>query len=178
MPGPPPKPAHLRQRTNKRPTTRPAPHLVVVDGAKFETPEIPAKLAGQRPLKVTEQAWDGYWADPVARAAGLADMPAVVRWVTLIDELERTLREYRKERLVTGSMGQVVLSPLWSASKGILVEIRQLEDRLGMSPMARLRLQIDASTAAQSIDQANAAIGFGDDIDEVDEDDPRLGLAT
>jgi hypothetical protein len=68
-----------------------------------------------------------------------------------------------------------VLNPLLKHVAALDGEIRQLEDRFGLTPLARLRLGVTFGEAHRSLADLNRAL-----IEEVDgdvEDDPRTELA-
>lgn len=118
-------------------------------------------------LKLTRQLWSDYWRSALALVVQLGtDMPAVRRLFTLYDERERAYRAYRKERLVLGSEGQRVLNPLGRQMCRFDAEIRQLEDRLGLTPRSRLQLGIVYGEAKGSLDEINRSL-------EIDDQDPR-----
>ena len=70
-----------------------------------------------------------------------------------------------------GSQGQPVLNPLGRQLSSSDAESRQLEDRFGLTPMARLRLGVQIGTAARSLDDLNRQLDH-DDQDKTE--DPRL----
>ncbi len=71
--------------------------------------------------------WETVWASPMAAVWLPADVPALVRLALLME-----------------------LSFLGEASAALLGEIRQLEDRFGLSPLARRRLQWEVDQAGGS----------------------------
>lgn len=110
--GPPPKPAAQRRRRNKAP----APvRLSAEASAKRKTPTLPGAA---RYSKATRAWWATVWASPMAAVWLEADVPALVHLAGLVDLL---------------GQGEVTAM--------VLAEIRQLEDRFGLSPLARRRLQ-------------------------------------
>lgn len=74
--------------------------------------------------KETRSWWSTMWSSPMAAAWLDADVPGLVRLASLVEVVH------------TGK-----------ASAGVLAEIRQLEDRFGLSPLARRRLQWEVSQA-------------------------------
>ena len=125
-------------------------------------------------LKITKTAWDSYWQSPMTVVVRIdADLPDLVRLFTLMDERERAYRGYRKERLIEGSTGQRVINPLARAMVSFDAEIRQLSDRFGLTPKARLHLGIDMGRARKGLADVNAELD--DDEDETIED-PRAAL--
>ncbi len=151
------KPAERRQG-------RHATDLGVVTALPLKSPVAPARL-----LKSTRSQWESFWVSPMASAVNVAsDRPALDRLFTLYDERERAYRGYRKQRVVVGSMGQPVLNPLGKLLQTYDAEIRQLEDRFGMSPKARLNLGATVASTARSLDDLNRR------LEHDDEDDPRV----
>jgi P27 family predicted phage terminase small subunit len=116
-------------------------------------------------LKVTRDNWNSYWSSRLAQSVDASDMPAIIRLFTMHDERERAYRAYRKERLVLGSKGQMVISPLARVMTTLDAEIRQMEDRLGMTPKARAQLGISFTEAVKSMSQLNAALEVDDEVD-------------
>ena len=129
----------------------------LVDIEAYKKREIP-QFRG-RYLKNTKLWWDAFWSSDLATAIDTkSDQSAVYRLATLIDERERIYKTAKKDRLVTGSKGQVVLNPLYSALLKIDAEIRQLEDRLGMNPKARVSLGIQIGQMKKSLADLNASL--------------------
>ncbi len=129
----------------------------VVDIGAYKKRDIP-KLKG-RYLKITKEWWEDFWNSDLATAIDhKSDQSAVYRLATLIDERERVYKQAKKERLVVGSQGQVVLNPLYSAMLKLDAEIRQLEDRIGMNPKARVSLGISIGQAKKSLSDLNAEL--------------------
>lgn len=71
-----------------------------------------------------------------------------------------------------GASGQPVVSPLQKVLVHLDGEIRQLEDRFGLTPLARLRLGIAIGDAARSLDDLNRLMEDSDD--DGDSFDPRI----
>jgi P27 family predicted phage terminase small subunit len=157
--GPTSKPPDRRQGHRDRTVVelRPAPEPA-------EAPEAPSRL-----LKVTREAWAAYWSAPVASVVDRrSDLPAIRRLFTLYDERERCYRSARTARVVAGSQGQPVLNPLYKHMTTLDAEIRQMEDRFGLTPASKGRLGI---TLAEAVDQWWRLLP--DDTDGDDTDDPR-----
>jgi hypothetical protein len=120
--GPAPKPAHLRQRTNKKAgiatLEAPAPDSV-------EVPEIPNPDARVwHPLTV--QAWQRAWESPMSSQWLATDADALGRLALLWDQF------YAKP------------------GPGVMAEIRLQEQRFGFSPLDRSRLQWEIKRAADT----------------------------
>jgi P27 family predicted phage terminase small subunit len=164
LPGPPPKPAQRRQGTARR-------DLGLVEAPAV--PDIPAPPRGL--LKTTREAWAAFWSSPVAAAVDrVSDLATLVRLFELRDERERCWRAVRSERLVLGSKGQPALNPLCRRVSTLDREITALEDRFGLSPLARLKLGVQFHEAARSLEELNRLLARADD----DEPDPRISSTT
>ena len=112
MPGPPPKPAGQRRRRNAAPSTVRLP----ASGREGRPPRWP--LAGSLPVEA-RALWRSLWATPQAAA-----------WERL--GWTRVVARYALVLLAAEAPG---------AAAAMLGEARQLEDRLGLSPMSMLRLR-------------------------------------
>lgn len=129
-------------------------------------------------LASTCQAWSDFWCSPVASTIVQgSDLPALTRMFHLSDELERCRREFRKQRIVEGSQGQMVINPLGPLMLAIAKEVRALEDRFGASVVSRLRLSIDLGSAQDSLEAMNLRMmatenGGTNDVDS----DPRSNV--
>lgn len=121
MPGPAPKPAHLRQRTNKVSTAATLPSEEV--SAKRPVPALPPR---ERQSEVWHprvvEWWRSVWTAPMA-AEYLG--PDILGGLHLLAELyQRLWAETESNRIVA-----------------IAAEIRQQEVRFGLTPIDRRRLQ-------------------------------------
>lgn len=126
MPGPPPKPEANRRRRNVVPQTVRLPS----EGRQGTPPEWPLS----RPTKIEQTVWAELWACPQA-----------VAWERL--GWNRTVARYCRF---------VVASEKKDATAGLLGEVRQLEDRLGLTPMSMLRLRweiVEDELAGQRADR-------------------------
>lgn len=146
MPGPTPKPDRQRHH-------RGAARPVVVSMASRPrlAPEPPDEL-----LAASVASWKRLWASPIAATYVESDIDALGRLYQLRDERIRASRAARQRRLVAGSKGQPRLSPLIAYIATLDTEIRQLEDRFGLTPRARLTLGITLGEAHRSLGELNA----------------------
>ena len=117
MPGPAPKPAHLRQRRNKKSgaATLPPP-----EDRKNKAPALqnPDK---RKFHKLTRQWWSRVWESPMAGEYLPTDIDGLARLAILIDNYYQ--------------------NPADKKAKEVLGEIRLQEARFGLSPVDRSRLQ-------------------------------------
>src|SRR5688572_5715888 len=115
MPGPPPKPSNLRQRTNRKAGSASITEIVALQDS--EAPGIPNPDARVwHPL--TLAAWAHAWASPMASQWLETDVDALGRWAILLDEFYKAPQDAK-----------------------IMAEIRLQEQRFGLSPLDRSRLQ-------------------------------------
>lgn len=122
-------------------------------------------------LKITRDAWATFWRSEVAQATREEHLPIAMRLFCLMDERERAYRSVREHgRLTQGSQGQPILNPLLRYIALCDAEIRQLEDRLGLSPRGMALLGGHFAQAHRSLDELNAQ----GDATEQDEEDPRV----
>lgn len=85
-----------------------------------------------------------------------SDHGALRRLFWLYDEVERLIEAIGLTgRVVEGSQGQPRANPLYKQVQEFQAEARQLEDRFGLSPKARLALGISMVEAAMSMDALN-----------------------
>ena len=155
-----PKPAERRQNRSKRDVG-----LIALDDATRPVPKPPTGLS-----KVSREAWTSLWSSALARTFEPAsDRPAIERLFVLRDERERAHKATRAHPFIVGSQGQQVLNPLFAHVSRLDAEVRQLEDRFGLTPRARLQLGITFGEAHRSLAELNAA--FMEQTD--DADDPR-----
>ncbi len=167
MPGPLPKKARQRQRSNT-----PTLGLVVAGG---DSGGIPLPAPDREWLVVTKNDWTELWKSSLAEAYNqTTDVPGVHRLFGLRDDRERYRRAVRKEPLVLGSKDQPVANPLAKFIGPLDTEIRQLEDRYGLNPASRLKLGITLGAAARSLDDLTRGLYGDQDEPEAEGVDPRL----
>ena len=155
-------PAHKKSAADRQRTNKPT----VVDIRAYRGHDIPPAPAGV--LKATEKWLEAFWGSELAAATLAAtDTPAVERLATLYDLRRRAYRSVAKSPLVEGSQGQEVLNPLARQMSAWDAEIRQLEDRFGLTPRSRLSLGLQLGAAKKTLEDLWAA----DDNSDVTETD-------
>ena len=137
MPAP-KKPVERRQRGARTKDVGTVVALAPVDqAAKYPMPD-----PGWLP-EVSE-AWHEFFCSPLSgpKVFKSTDMPALRRLFVYRDRLMHATQQFEEQPTAEGSMGQMVLSP-WAAEMHRLeAEIQKLEDRFGLTPLARLRLGV------------------------------------
>ncbi len=121
MSGPPPKPAHLRQRTNRK--------------AGAGVLQLPVQLSRRREIPnpdgrtwhaLTVESWDRAWASPMASQWLETDADALGRLAMLWDEFYQ------------------------NPDAKVMAEIRLQEQRFGLSPLDRSRLQWEVARGEEA----------------------------
>ena len=150
-----PMPKNHAKRAGHSPTTQ----LTVVAGGGFEWPKPERQW-----FKITRDSYEAFQSTDVASVVRVEDLPMVRRLFNLRDDHERLSRSARKTPLIPGSQGQLVENPLAKRADRIMGEITRLEDKLGLNPLARMRL------AVSTIDLANELAAGDDELQVIDVD--------
>jgi P27 family predicted phage terminase small subunit len=166
MPGPAPKRPENRSRVPR------GSSMTVLPGGlaepKIVPPPAPAKILGS-----TRRAWQAFWASPLAKHTIPTDHEALRRLFRLYDQRERYLIEGSKRTVSLGSTGQLVIHPLLKEVDAIDAKILTLEDRFGLSPMSRLKLQVTLGDASRSLEELNKLLATGTTVEDDEAEDPR-----
>lgn len=116
--GTPKPPGQRRRRNAEQAQWRALPF----EGRRGRPPALPRKRPAW--LKLTRDWWGAIWASPMATAWLPSDVPTLYRLARIMEADNRG-----------------------EATASLLAEARQLEDRFGLSPMARRRLQWEVANA-------------------------------
>ena len=137
------KPPHLRQG-NANPGPSAPVQVVPVDNV----PPAPAHLDRNAQL-----IWDEVWMAGGSFYEARTDSPTIERYASLQSRRIFIMAAIEKEGWLTlGSQGQEVLHPLARVLNEIEGKLVALEDRLGLSPQARMNLGISAAAAKSALD--------------------------
>jgi len=148
MGGSPKKPAERRQNVKTQDV-----------GVVVSAPGRPVPAADGAWREPTVERWVAFWGSPLASQVEPSDEGAFRRLFKLYDEIDRLWEAVDATgRIVEGSQGQPRPNPLFKQVQEFQAEARQLEDRFGLSPMARLRLGITFADAQASLDGLNARL--------------------
>jgi phage terminase small subunit len=135
------------------------------------TAQHPAADSGWLPG--TRRAWRIFWASDLATIVVPSDHVELVRYFSLLDQQERLFVASRDEPLVLGQRsGQQVTNPLMLRALALNLTLRELGDRFGMNPTARIRL-LGRSARARPAD--TVAFPEAESID-LDEDGEPMAL--
>ena len=90
------------------------------------------------------ESWNDLWSSPMAGAKVLqpSDAFALRRLFTYRHRLLDALDALDAEPIVVGSMGQPTLSPWAQEVHRLEAALSKLEDKFGLTPMARMRLGV------------------------------------
>lgn len=144
------KPADRRQGRG----TADAGRLAPVADMPVQVPSPPARVRED-----TVERWGEFWRSDIATQVLDSDHEALRRLFRLYDEIERLWDGIEEMgRVVEGSQGQPRPNPLFKQIESFQSEARQLEDRFGLSPKARLQLGIQFAEAHRGLDDLNARL--------------------
>lgn len=158
MRGPAPKPDGERQRRNKPGSahgTVMATTVVVAGMSALSWPDPPGSWSPE-----ACDDWRELSVSPLSQTMTASDFPALMRLFRLREQLTRALDQLEHEELVSEVVTQkgfaLVPNPIVGVIGRIEAMVRPLEDRFGLSPMARLRIGIKVGEAKRSLDDAFA----------------------
>jgi len=137
-----PMPKHPAKRVGHSPETT---QISVVRDEVFEWPKPQRQW-----LKQTRDDYAAFQGTAVAQLVGIEDLPLVRRLFNLRVDHERLSRAARKNPMIAGSQGQLVENPAAKRADRIMGEVTRLEDKLGLNPVARMRLALSTADAQKS----------------------------
>lgn len=111
------------------------------------------------------ETWTQYFASPLSALIKETDLPVVRRlWGYYQQHADLTVI-FDRGRLVPGSQGQPRINPAHDAALKLETAILRLENELGLTPSARLRLGITFADATNSLERLTekALDGYDDD---------------
>lgn len=119
--------------------------LEVVVPAERTVPPFPLRNTGGR--RRAREAWRAFWSAKVSAAVDLdADREALLRWMTAVDQLDRWLPMCEAQPVVK-SYGREVLNPLWRRVDEAVRVIEDFEEKFGLTPRSRFRLNVTYNEA-------------------------------
>ena len=125
-------------------------------------PRAPDAKLPPPPADLTPESvalWTAFWTSDVAQAVDPAsDLGRLERWIRAVDEWHRVGPVFRKSRIVKGSTGQVVLSPLAIYLANLEAIIAAAESQFGMTPVSRARLGLTVGQAKLTAANLNATL--------------------
>lgn len=145
--GPLPKEEGARQRR------RASTNLRLIDRYDVEEVTVPEPPEGLSPERLAD--WDRYFHSPLAGLVKDTDLSVVRRLWNYYQQHDELTAIFAKSRLVAGSTGQPRMNPAHDALMKMEAAILRLENELGLTPTARLRLGITFADATSSLESLN-----------------------
>ena len=147
-----------RARTNLRLIGQHDPAAVVV-------PDPPEGLSPAQ-----EDSWSEFWRSELSQLVKATDLSSVRRLWGYYQQHEDLTGIFAKGRMVAGSTGQPRLNPALDGLMKLEGAILRLENELGLTPSARLRLGITFADASNSLDALARKFEAASDDEDVWED--------
>lgn len=154
----------LPKEEGKRQRARSSTNLRLIEERDVESP-IPPAPEGLSPARL--EGWTEFFESPLAGLVKKTDLSVVRRLWTYYQQHDDLTRIFEKSRLVSGSQGQPRMNPAHDALMKMETAILRLENELGLTPTARLRLGITFADATTSLEQLTSHVQ--DDL-EIDDD--------
>ena len=150
------KPANTRQNRATKDLGKSKPGVGLAPNGVSKAPSAMPFEADPKWLMATREDWLALWKSELSSEITVTDYPALLRLFGWRDEQRRCRKrashcrkEAEKNPFIEGSKGQPVLNPMFDiASKdesmaiAIEAKVVALEDRLAMSPKARLNIGV------------------------------------
>lgn len=143
-----------RARTNLKLIEQHDPSAVIV-------PMPPSGLSDTQ-----HEAWSQFWHSELSQLVKVTDLSSVRRLFNYYQQHEDLTAIFQKGRMVAGSQGQPRLNPALDGLMKLEGAILRLENELGLTPSARLRLGItfaDATNSLQALSERFASMDFEDE---------------
>jgi len=145
--GPLPKEEGARQRRRSSKNLR---LVEQYEASEVVVPDPPSDLSQRR-----VDDWNRYFNSPLAGLVSETDLSVVRRLWTYYQQHDELTEIFQKSRLVVGSTGQPRMNPAHDALMKMETAILRLENELGLTPSARLRLGITFADAHNSLESLN-----------------------
>lgn len=137
------------------------------DNEKAPAPEPPKGLSADR-----INDWHVYFDSQLAGLVQDTDMSAVRRLWNYYQQHDELTEIFARSRLVAGSTGQPRMNPAADGLMRLETAILRLENELGLTPSARLRLGITFADATNSLEKLTQYVMDEDyDLNEIWSDD-------
>lgn len=104
---------------------------------------------------LTVLRWRDIWASDVAQVWDRnGDMGRLVRYIITFDNWVKMKQATSGREVVRGSHGTMRANPLFRVLTGLELDLKAAEEKLGLTPMDRMRLGIEFGGAARGIEDA------------------------
>lgn len=122
-----------------------------------------------KPLVSTVRTWERMWSSRVANLWDEnSDIAQLEHLAWCIDERNRARRAFSRKRIVEDSKGRLTLNPLRAYIKDLDRTIAQIGERVGLTPLDRMRLGLTHLEGQGMALDLNRLLA--DDQDEADDD--------
>jgi P27 family predicted phage terminase small subunit len=142
--GPLPKDEGARQNRRSRSNLR----LIETWDEQRPIPDTPEGMSDRQ-----LETWRAYFESPLSALIKETDLPVVRRLWGYYQQHEELTNIFDRGRLVPGSTGQPRINPAHAALMQLDSAIHRLENELGLTPTARLRLGITFADATTSLEK-------------------------
>ena len=160
----------LPKEEGKRQNRRATANLKLVAQHDPDDVIVPEPPEGMSETQVL--SWQEFFNSELAQLVKHTDLASVRRLWGYYQQHEDLTRIFDKGRMVAGSTGQPRLNPALDGMVKLETAIHRLENELGLTPAARMRLGIMTADAAMSLDTLNERL----QAKVVDDDDLWEGL--
>lgn len=140
----------LPKEEGKRQNRRARSNLRLIgqhDPAAVVIPDPPEGLS-----EAQVASWSEFWRSELSQLVKATDLSSVKRLWNYYQQHEDLTGIFAKGRMVAGSTGQPRLNPALDGLMKLEGAILRLENELGLTPSARLRLGITFADASNSLD--------------------------
>lgn len=140
----------LPKEEGKRQNRRARSNLRLIDQhdpASIVVPDPPDGLSATQ-----VESWGEFWHSELSQLVKRTDLASVKRLWGYYQQHEDLTAIFEKGRMVAGSQGQPRLNPALDGLMKLEGAILRLENELGLTPSARLRLGITFADATNSLD--------------------------
>ena len=157
----------LPKEEGKRQNRRARSNLRLIEQHDPASVVVPDPPEGLSPSNL--ESWDEFWHSELSQLVKRTDLASVRRLWDYYQQHEDLTGIFAKGRMVAGSQGQPRLNPALDGIMKLEGAILRLENELGLTPSARLRLGITFADASNSLDALAQKFDTVDDEDLWDE---------
>lgn len=157
----------LPKEEGKRQNRRSRSNLKLIAQHDSSASMVPEPPDGMSEVQVS--SWEEFWRSELSQLVKSTDMGAVRRLWSYYQQHDDLTAVFDRSRLVSGSQGQPRLNPALDGLMKLEGAILRLENELGLTPSARLRLGITFADATNSLDDLASRLRVQDEEDLWDE---------
>lgn len=157
----------LPKEEGKRQNRRARSNLKLIAQHDASAVVVPHPPDGMSEMQV--ESWTAFWYSEMSQLVKETDLSSVRRLWNYYQQHEDLNAIFGKGRMVAGSTGQPRLNPALDGLMKLETAILRLENELGLTPSARLRLGITFADATNSLDALAERYATATDEDLWDE---------